>query len=251
VALSSEPDDFDVRSLAVTYRAGHRIGAHAHRWAQLIYARSGLMHVEAGDTLWFVPPTRAIWIPSGVAHAICFRDDAALRTLYIAPGRERANRALGALEVSPLLGEMILHILAIGMLDPALETHDRLAGVLMDLIDAASPLELALPMPADARAVRLAATIGADPGARTELDALARQAGGGLRTLQRLFARETGLSLDAWRQKARLVRAASALLNGESVTEAAFASGYDSPSAFIAAFRRQFGTTPGRLKKSG
>ena len=34
---------------------------------------------------------------------------------------------------------------------------------------------------------------------------MARRAGASLRTLQRLFPAETGLTLEAWRQKARLI----------------------------------------------
>jgi AraC-like DNA-binding protein len=39
-----------------------------------------------------------------------------------------------------------------------------------------------------------------------------------------------------------------ALSNGASVTEAALDCGYQSPSAFIAAFKRTFGVTPARYR---
>jgi hypothetical protein len=58
------------------------------------------------------------------------------------------------------------------------------------------------------------------------------------------FSDETGMTIESWRQKARLVHSAAALAEGASVTNASLASGYDSPSAFSAAFRRQFGVTP-------
>lgn len=38
-----------------------------------------------------------------------------------------------------------------------------------------------------------------------------------------------------------------AVVSGGGVTEAALGSGYDSPSAYIAAFRKQFGVTPGKF----
>jgi AraC-like DNA-binding protein len=41
----------------------------------------------------------------------------------------------------------------------------------------------------------------------------------------------------------------TALESGQSVTSVAMDSGYDSVSAYIAAFRRQFGRTPGRWVK--
>lgn len=242
-------DGFDVRSLAVTYRDGHRLPAHTHPWAQLIYARSGVMHVVAEGHLWFTPPTRAIWIPHGVEHEIAIRGETALRTLYVSRERARDVRPrVEPLEVTPLLGELIVHIVALGMLDPARAEHDRLAGVLMDLVAAARGIDLVLPLPKDPRALRLAQQLRDAPGDRRDLDELSRVAGASLRTLQRCFSEETGLTIEAWRQKARLVHSAAALAEGASVTDASLACGYDSPSAFIAVFRKQFGVTPGRFR---
>ncbi|MCH7794592.1 MAG: helix-turn-helix transcriptional regulator, partial [Proteobacteria bacterium] len=78
------------------------------------------------------------------------------------------------------------------------------------------------------------------------LDAWARAAGASPRTLARLFAKETGLTFRAWRQRARLLHALVELAARKPVTSVAFEAGYDSPSAFIAAFKREFGTTPAR-----
>ena len=69
-----------------------------------------------------------------------------------------------------------------------------------------------------------------------------------MRTLQRLFPAETGLTLEAWRQKARMVAGAAALSGGAPVAVTAADCGYESPSAFITAFKRQFGVTPGRYR---
>ena len=62
-----------------------------------------------------------------------------------------------------------------------------------------------------------------------------------------LFQRETGLSFRAWRQRLRLLAALTPLERGERVTDVALACGYDSTSAFISAFRQQFGCTPGEF----
>jgi AraC-like DNA-binding protein len=177
------------------------------------------------------------------------KGEVALRTLYVEPAHCRnLKRGLGALEVSPLLAELILHILTTGMLDPGVEEHDRLAGVLIDLIAAARAMDLSLPLPRDARAQRLAERIRGEPAEKSDLETLAKTTGASLRTLQRHFSEETGLSIEAWRQKARLVHSAAALASGASVTDAAIDCGYDSPSAYISAFRKQFGVTPGRFK---
>lgn len=63
------------------------------------------------------------------------------------------------------------------------------------------------------------------------------------RTMQRLFAEESGMSFSRWRQRARLIYAMQSLAAGESVTNAALEAGYSSTSAFISMFRKQLGTT--------
>lgn len=241
-------DGFDIRSLAMTFQDGYSTDTHAHPWGQLVHARSGVIHVEVERLVWFVPPTRAIWIPPGALHRIGVKGEVALRTLYIAPQRAGAiTRSVEAIEVSPLLSELILHVLARQMLDPSKPEDSRLAAVLVDLIAAAPRTDLALPLPRDERALRLAQRLRDDPSDQSDLDRIAADAGASLRTLQRCFSDETGFTIDAWRQKARLVHAAALLAGGSAVTHAALASGYDSTSAFIAAFKRQFGVTPGRF----
>ncbi len=245
--MSAIGDGFDVRSLASTFRDGAVLSAHDHPWGQLVYARSGVMRVITEDRAWLAPHTRAIWLPARLRHRIVMRGEVAMRTLYIAPERAAVLPAeVAVLEVAPLLGELIVHILGIGMLDPARPDHDRLAGLLIDLLLGARPQDLALPLPRDPRALALAERLHAAPGDPAALSVLARSVGASPRTLQRLFPRETGLTLEAWRQKARLVAAAGQLEAGADVTSTALDCGYDSPSAFITAFKRQFGVTPGR-----
>lgn len=247
----STGDGFDVRSLAFTYRNGHPGSPHSHQWTQLIYALSGVTQVIVEDRLWFVPPTRAIWIAHGITHEVFIKGEVAFRTLFIDPVRAaRVERAVKVLEVKPLLRELIVHIVSIGMLDPRIPEQDRLAALLIDLISHAPGMDLVLPLPRDGRALRLAQHLRSEPSDKRDLETLSAGTGAGLRTLQRCFASETGLTIEAWRQKARLVHAATALSGGAAVTYAAFDCGYDSPSAFITAFRRQFGVTPGKFAAS-
>lgn len=242
-------DGFLVRSLAMTYPDGYEIGDHDHPWGQLVYGLSGVMRVTADGRAWLAPPTRGVWLPAAKPHAIRMRGRVAMRTLYVSPAAaaDLPDRA-AVVQVEPLLRELILHVLAEGMLDPARPEHARLAAVLVDRIAAAPCEDLALPLPSDARAAALAERLLAGPEGREGLAGLAVGTGASLRTLQRLFPRETGLSLEAWRRKARLLHGLARLTAGAAVTEAAFDCGYDSPSAFIAAFRRQFGTTPSRYR---
>src|SRR5262249_41052109 len=85
-----------------------------------------------------------------------------------------------------------------------------------------------------------------DRGDGRSLAGWARPAAASSRTLARLFRSETGLSFRAWRQQLRLLRALERLADGEAVTSVALDVGFESPSAFVAMFRRALGTPPGR-----
>ena len=57
------------------------------------------------------------------------------------------------------------------------------------------------------------------------------------------------MTLGKWRTRLRVLHALRKLAAGEPVTSAALDAGYDSTSAFIAMFKAETGTTPGRYFK--
>ena len=236
-----------IRSLAVGYSSATVLDHHTHDWAQLVYASEGVMSVQTAEGIWVVPSHRAVWIPSGITHSIAMSGWVSMRTLYLAPRLvRRLPRRCCVVAVSPLLRHLILHAIAQGPLRRDVPAHRRLTAFLLDQLRELPAMPLELPMPRDARAVRIARRVREDPGEKAPLDRLARDAGGSRRTLERLFQKETGMSFGRWRQQARLLHAMRRLAGGEPVTSTALEVGYDSPSAFITAFSNVLGTTPGR-----
>ena len=152
-----------------------------------------------------------------------------------------------AIDVAPLLRELVLELVERCPIDATNEPAMRLARVAIDRIAEARTLPLQLPLPRDPRALRLAEALREDPSSQASLGELAGAAGASPRTIQRLFLAETGLPFAQWRQRLRLLHGAAALGAGKSVTEAGLEAGYSGTSAFIAAFRRHFGVTPSKL----
>ena len=85
-----------------------------------------------------------------------------------------------------------------------------------------------------------------DPSDQRSLSELADLAGVSSRTLARLFLIGTGLTFGAWRTEVRLRASLSLLADGVPLTGVARRVGYATPSAFVAAFHREVGISPGR-----
>lgn len=63
--------------------ADTQVEPHAHPWAQVAFSATGVMRLTADRGTYLVPPSRAVWIPAGVVHAVNVVEDCELRTLYL------------------------------------------------------------------------------------------------------------------------------------------------------------------------
>lgn len=104
-----------------------------------------------------------------------------------------------------------------------------------------------LPLPSDDRTRRVAEMLLDDPADARSLDEWGREVGASARNLSRLFVAETGLSFAEWRTRARIRRAIEWLAADHSVVSVSARVGYATPSAFVQAFRREIGHTPGEF----
>lgn len=221
---------------------------HSHPWVQLSHAVEGVLEVRTEGGRFIAPPLRAVWIPAGIPHQVFCSPDTCIRSLYI--DRSVAGKAperCRVLGVSPLLRELIQHFSTLPEDYAEDGPEGRLAQVLLDQLGCAPEIELMLPLPAEPRLSQLCKRLQNYPESRESLADWSQALGVSERTLSRLFLRETGLSFRAWRQRLRLLSALPALERGERVTDVALGCGYESLSAFIAAFREQFGATPGEF----
>jgi len=109
-----------------------------------------------------------------------------------------------------------------------------------------SDVPLQLPMPRDPRGRKLAAMLRQQPNDDRSVAALSEVSGASRRTMERIFITEAKMTVGEWRRRLRLLHGVRLLAGGESVTNSALDAGYASTSAFIAAFKKTFGTTPSR-----
>jgi len=172
-----------------------------------------------------------------------------LRTLYIRPGLQGLPTSSTVIVVSALLRELVIRTVSLGMLDRR-RAFDRAATELIVAELRQRPAKsLDLPMPAGAILSGVADHILASPGAVQSHRQLAQRFNLTVRTLERTFLDETGMTLGRWRRQARFLHAIRQLGSGAAVKVAATEAGYSSTSAFIAAFRAEFATTPAQYFK--
>jgi AraC-like DNA-binding protein len=171
-----------------------------------------------------------------------------MRTLYITPDRCPVSWPdFTPVRASPLLAELI------GYLERSDLDADRRAHaetMLADLLQPVALTSIDVRMPAEERARQVAEALAADPADGRTLAEWGRQVGASARTLARAFTAGTGLPFGRWRGLLRLQAAIAALAAGEPVSNVARHVGYESPSAFVAAFRRETGMTPAAYFRS-
>ena len=229
-------------------RHRERIDWHDHAEQQLLYPSSGVLIVSTTHGSWVVPPQRAVWLPAAVAHAHQAYGATQVRTVaFPVDVNPLGLTQPTVLSVSRLLRELIIALTD----DPArpLDEQRDLKRVALHQLKPAPALQFHLPQPGDERLRDVTAILAEDPGSDRTLAELGRAVGAGERTLSRLFRAETGMTFPQWRAQLRLHHSLTLLASGLSVTAAAVACGYSTPSAFTAAFHATFGTTPGTYRK--
>ena len=219
---------------------------HTHARHQLMYSQKGVIHVSTPTGSWILPPTKSIWISGGTPHALLVKRPVELTILWVdrdAPGAPNWT-GCNVVNVSPLIRELLTVCSAQPWAYAPASRSARLAQVLLEQLEVHEQAPLELPELSDPRAERVAAILRADPADRRPLAELAAAAGASHRTVERLFAVETVMSFGRWRVRHRMITALEQLAHGDSVSNVAFAVGYETPSSFIAAFRDTFGNTP-------
>lgn len=248
--LRSTPDQDHPRTvvgLAADLPRGHLGEWHSHPRGQLLYTRSGAVTVTASAGIFVLPPDRAVWIPPHAGHATRYLMQSELRTIYVRT--ERVNglpRETTAVNVTPLLRELIVAFMTFPRDYREDGPQGRLVSVMLDQVVASPASALRLPMPEAEKLRILAETVRENPASGRSTEAIARDLAMSLRTFERRFSAETGMTYRAWRNKAKMLKALELLSVGTSVGETADRLGYEGQSAFISSFRSTFGTSPGR-----
>lgn len=221
---------------------------HTHGDHQLAWAAAGVLTVRTESSAWVLPPSRALWIPAGIRHETLSTGTATMRSGYVRPDACGVTWS----ECTPVVATPLLTEL-IGFLEDPTRPSDVRVHAMTMLEDVLSPVETTsvdVRMPSEERARRVADALSCEPSDDRTLEQWGDEVGASGRTLARAFLADTGLTFGRWRALLRVRAAMTALADGTSVASVASLVGYDSTSAFVAAFRRETGLTPAAFARS-
>lgn len=209
---------------------------------QLYWSPDGVLATLYGPSIRFAGPGEAFWVRRAVSHEVRAGDR---QTVYRICLREvpptLAGLRAGPATIDDEAARLIETIARRGHDETAALTARRriLAGLGAPSAVPASPT-----VHGNGFALTVARALSHDPADPTCLDEWAEHLRVSVKTLQRDFVREFGMPYTRWRTRLRL-SAARVLLDSHPVTKVAHKVGYASPSAFITAFTKEYGQTPG------
>lgn len=240
-------DNIAVEGLATDYPAGTFIETHVHDAHQIVHASDGVSRIRCQDAVWILPPGRGLWVPAQTAHEVRCVSAVQMRTVYLSGERSEFPLDVSVVTVSPLMREIIVRFSE----GASVTAASHLKAILIEEIRAAEVASLRLPTPNDPRIARLLEHFFAQPADAGSLKDWSRRLAMSRRSLIRLVRSQTGMSFRELRRQARVVAALERLALGHSVTSVAYDVGFQSPSAFIVAFKAVTGEPPGQYLRAG
>lgn len=238
-----------MRGYVLGYPHGGRIEQHAHDWAQLTLVTESAVTIETESAYFVQPHGCAFWIPAGVPHAIRSRRRFYLCVLSCEAGSLDFGTQPAVVALPPLAVELVKFICSAPGDSDRREEHEQASDLLVRLMAAQRGEPFRLPRPVDARARRVATYFLSRPDDRRGVDVIAAEKGrASLRTLERIFRAECGLTIAAWRRQSRLLAALQMLADGAPIARVATAVGFDTAAAFSSAFRQAFGAPPSKFR---
>lgn len=227
---------------------------HTHERHQLIYAFSGTLRLEAENGIYLLPPQRAAWIPAGVKHRTTLHNVLS-GSVFFAPSLVTSNlQSIRIISAAPIVREMVQYALR---WPPGRDPDDGLAASFFATLGMLCGEWIKQEMPfrlPSGKSVQIQAAMeySLNNLETATLAAAAAAAALSARQFRRRFQAECGI---AWRQflyQARMLRAMELLVAPQaSVTDVAYAVGFNSLSAFAKSFFRFSGQTPNHFRQCG
>lgn len=215
---------------------------HYHERGQLVYVESGFQYITIEEKIYLLPQNHAIWIPSRAFHKTNSHSEKIKLMIMFADlhKKDPFYQEVNVFSVPPVLKEMIKYAERWSKL--TVKNNDEtvflkaLFNELPHFVEHSLKLHICLPK--DRRLNKVIAHLHDYYRNDIKIEDLADRAHLSLRTLERIFKKETGLTLTKYQQILRIIKSLELLSSGNlTISETAFEVGYKSVQAYTRSFQ--------------
>lgn len=214
---------------------------HTHNRAQLTYVEEGYQYFHIDQKIYLVPQNHVIWIPSGKAHKITSEAKTVNLILFLfkTTFKDDFYQHIQVFAIPPVLKEMLLYASKWNKI--LIEDEEQsifFKAILKSLPNFCKESNyLEIPVPKDLRLIPVCDYINSNFKYNLNIDTLAEKAQMSVRSLQRIFKHETGITLQKYLQLIRILKSVELIdMKQYTLSEIAFKIGYQSLSAFTTSY---------------
>jgi len=214
---------------------------HTHQRYQLTYVEDGYQYFHIEQKIYLVPQNHVIWIPSNKEHQITSeaRTVNLMIVLYKTVFEQDFYQDVHVFSAPTVLKEMLLYASKWNkLLAEDEEQTIFLRAMLNSLPYFCNENEfLQIPVPGDARLMPVCDYINANYQYNFNIAELSDKAKMSVRSLQRIFRQETGITLQKYMQLIRVLKSIELIDTKQyTLSQIAFMVGYKSLSAFTSSY---------------
>lgn len=229
---------------------------HVHNRAQLTFVEDGYQYFHIDQKIYLVPQHHVIWIPSGKAHKITSEAKTVNLMVFLFKSvfEEDFYQNVHVFAVPPVLKEMLLYASKWNQyLDENEEQDIFFKAILKSLPNFCKESNgLEIPIPKDIRLIPVCNDINSNFKYNLDIDSLAAKAQMSVRSLQRIFKNETGITLQKYLQLTRILKSIELIDTKQyTLSEVAYKVGYQSLSAFTSSYFAVMKAKPKSHKHQG
>lgn len=223
---------------------------HQHEWGQLIYAEKGCVHINSQGKQILIPSWYGIWIPANTDHEIwSTAPQLRIRSVCFPVSGQSPNlcRNVAVFPVSPLLREMIFYTERWSQDHSDNSQASTFLQVIQDILAGEIEKSISFHLPSTTHTKLLIITdyIRNHISKSITFPSIAKEFSYSVRTLNRLFIRELGVSFSTYRKIARVMKALELIeMGNDNVSQLATDVGYESVATFSNNFLEICGFRP-------
>lgn len=214
---------------------------HIHQRAQLTFVEEGYQYFHIDKKVYLVPQNHVIWVPSGKPHRIASEAKTVNLMVFLFKPVFEGDfyQNIQVFAVPPVLKGMLLYASKWNKILAEDEEQDvffkAILKSLPNFCKESSNLEI--PVPSDERLIPVCNYINSNFKYDLNIEHLAGVAQMSVRSLQRNFKNETGITLQKYLQLTRILKSIELIDTRQyTLSQIAYRVGYQSLSAFTASY---------------